>query len=105
MRSPKALPAVVGGVPVGEGAGTASSKFVGESERLIRMIFKRARERAADGKPVIVFIDEMDSLLRTRDPACHRMWKPLLCRSFWLNLMAWKRLAMLWSSALRTVST
>ena len=42
------------------------SKFVGESERLIRMIFKRARERAADGKTVIVFIDEMDSLLRTR---------------------------------------
>lgn len=42
------------------------NKFVGESERLIRMIFKRARERAADGKPVIVFIDEMDSLLRTR---------------------------------------
>ncbi len=42
------------------------NKFVGESERLIRMIFKRARERAADGTPVIVFIDEMDSLLRTR---------------------------------------
>ena len=42
------------------------NKFVGESERLIRMIFKRARERAAEGKPVIVFIDEMDSLLRTR---------------------------------------
>ncbi|KAB7791398.1 proteasome ATPase [Bifidobacterium leontopitheci] len=42
------------------------NKFVGESERLIRQIFKRARERAADGSPVIVFIDEMDSLLRTR---------------------------------------
>ena len=42
------------------------NKFVGESERLIRMIFRRARERAADGRPVIVFIDEMDSLLRTR---------------------------------------
>ncbi|KAB8288942.1 ATPase AAA [Bifidobacterium ramosum] len=42
------------------------NKFVGESERLVRMIFKRARERAADGRPVIVFIDEMDSLLRTR---------------------------------------
>lgn len=39
---------------------------MGESVRPIRMIFKRARERAADGKPVIVFIDEMDSLLRTR---------------------------------------
>ena len=42
------------------------NKYVGESERLIRMIFDRARERAADGRPVIVFIDEMDSLLRTR---------------------------------------
>jgi proteasome-associated ATPase len=42
------------------------NKYVGESERLIRMIFKRARERAASGRPVIVFIDEMDSLLRTR---------------------------------------
>ncbi|WP_374114161.1 proteasome ATPase [Bifidobacterium sp. ESL0763] len=42
------------------------NKFVGESERLIRLIFKRARSRAAEGRPVIVFIDEMDSLLRTR---------------------------------------
>lgn len=42
------------------------NKYVGESERLIRLIFARARERAADGRPVIVFIDEMDSLLRTR---------------------------------------
>ncbi|WP_300767954.1 proteasome ATPase [uncultured Bifidobacterium sp.] len=42
------------------------NKYVGESERLIRVIFRRARERAAAGRPVIVFIDEMDSLLRTR---------------------------------------
>ena len=42
------------------------NKYVGESERLIRLIFARARERAADGRPVIVFIDETDSLLRTR---------------------------------------
>lgn len=42
------------------------NKYVGESERLIRLIFARARERAADGRPVVVFIDEMDSLLRTR---------------------------------------
>lgn len=42
------------------------NKYVGESERLIRLIFRRARERAQDGRPVIVFIDEMDSLLRTR---------------------------------------
>ena len=42
------------------------NKFVGESERLIRLMFKRARERASGGRPVVVFIDEMDSLLRTR---------------------------------------
>lgn len=42
------------------------NKFVGESERLVRLLFRRARERAASGRPVIVFIDEMDSLLRTR---------------------------------------
>ena len=42
------------------------NKFVGESERLMRRIFERARQRAGKGGPVIVFIDEMDSLLRTR---------------------------------------
>lgn len=42
------------------------SKFVGEAERMIRMVFARAREIAATGKPVVIFIDEMDSLLRTR---------------------------------------
>lgn len=42
------------------------NKYVGETERLIRLLFERARERAASGRPVIVFIDEMDSLLRTR---------------------------------------
>ena len=42
------------------------NKFVGESERLIRRIFERAKELSGAGRPVIVFIDEMDSLLRTR---------------------------------------
>ena len=42
------------------------SKYVGESERLLREMFERARLRARDGRPVVVFIDEMDSLLRTR---------------------------------------
>lgn len=42
------------------------SKYVGESERQIRVIFERARELADDGCPVIVFFDEMDSLFRTR---------------------------------------
>lgn len=42
------------------------SKYVGETERQIRVIFQRARERASEGTPVIVFFDEMDSLFRTR---------------------------------------
>ncbi len=42
------------------------NKYVGETERQIRLIFSRAREKAAEGVPVIVFFDEMDSLFRTR---------------------------------------
>lgn len=41
-------------------------KFVGETERQIREIFARARERAASGQPVVVFFDEMEALFRTR---------------------------------------
>ncbi|MEA5116341.1 MAG: AAA family ATPase, partial [Propionicimonas sp.] len=41
-------------------------KYVGETERQLRLIFRRAREHARDGRPVIVFFDEMDSLFRTR---------------------------------------
>jgi proteasome-associated ATPase len=42
------------------------NKYVGETERHIRLVFQRAREKAGDGTPVIVFFDEMDSLFRTR---------------------------------------
>ncbi|WP_420175002.1 proteasome ATPase [Luteococcus sp. OSA5] len=42
------------------------NKYVGESERQVRAIFERARELASEGRPVIVFFDEMDSLFRTR---------------------------------------
>lgn len=42
------------------------NKFVGETERQIRVIFQKAREKASEGTPVIVFFDEMDSLFRTR---------------------------------------
>jgi proteasome-associated ATPase len=42
------------------------NKYVGETERQIRLIFERAREKASEGVPVIVFFDEMDSLFRTR---------------------------------------
>ena len=42
------------------------NKYVGETERQIRIIFQRAREKAEEGTPVIVFFDEMDALFRTR---------------------------------------
>src|SRR3954454_18961859 len=42
------------------------NKYVGETERHIRLVFSRAREKASEGTPVIVFFDEMDSLFRTR---------------------------------------
>ena len=42
------------------------NKFVGETERHIRLIFSRAREKASQGVPVVVFFDEMESLFRTR---------------------------------------
>jgi len=42
------------------------NKYVGETERHIRLVFQRAREKAGGGTPVIVFFDEMDSLFRTR---------------------------------------
>jgi proteasome-associated ATPase len=42
------------------------NKYVGETERKIRLVFQRAREKASDGNPVIVFFDEMDSIFRTR---------------------------------------
>ncbi|MDO5738585.1 MAG: proteasome ATPase [Ornithinimicrobium sp.] len=42
------------------------NKYVGETERHIRLIFQRAREKSAEGSPVVVFFDEMESLFRTR---------------------------------------
>ncbi|MFD3804233.1 proteasome ATPase [Streptomyces sp. NPDC058611] len=42
------------------------NKYVGETERHIRLVFQRAREKASEGTPVIVFFDEMESLFRTR---------------------------------------
>ncbi|MCW2910959.1 MAG: proteasome ATPase, partial [Actinomycetia bacterium] len=40
------------------------NKYVGETERHIRLVFQRAREKASEGMPVIVFFDEMDSIFR-----------------------------------------
>jgi len=41
-------------------------KFVGETERKIREVFRKAKEKAADDVPVVIFFDEMDALFRTR---------------------------------------
>jgi len=42
------------------------NKYVGETERQIRLIFQRAREKSREGYPVVVFFDEMEALFRTR---------------------------------------
>src|SRR5438128_5036871 len=41
-------------------------KYVGETERKIREVFQKAKEKAADDVPVVIFFDEMDALFRTR---------------------------------------
>jgi len=42
------------------------NKYVGETERQLRLVFQRAREKSEEGWPVIIFFDEMESLFRTR---------------------------------------
>ncbi|MBC8233803.1 proteasome ATPase [bacterium] len=42
------------------------NKYVGETERRIREVFQKARDKASEGMPVIIFFDEMDSMFRTR---------------------------------------
>ena len=42
------------------------NKYVGESERQIREVFNKAKDKAEEGMPVVVFFDEMDALFRTR---------------------------------------
>ena len=56
------------------------NKYVGETERHIRLVFQRAREKASEGTPVIVFFDEMDSLVRTRGARrAARPWAGAAC--------------------------
>jgi proteasome-associated ATPase len=40
--------------------------WLGESERMVREIFAQAREKSKEGNLVFIFIDEAESLLRTR---------------------------------------
>ena len=71
---------LAGQVPPGDGPGARGpsaaflnikgpellSKFIGETERQIRAIFDQARKVAAENRPVVIFFDEMEALLRTR---------------------------------------
>ena len=59
------------------------NKYVGETERQIRMVFQRAREKSEEGWPVIVFFDEMDSMFRTRGRASAPTWSRRSCPSCW----------------------
>ena len=65
-------------LPQHQGPGTAE-QVCGETERHIRLVFQRAREKASEGMPVIVFFDEMDSLFRTRVPGCQAMSRTRSC--------------------------
>ena len=42
------------------------NKYVGETERKIREVFQKAKDKSKEGVPVIIFFDEMDSLFRSR---------------------------------------
>ena len=58
------------------------NKYVGESERLIRLIFQRARERAADGNPVVCSSMRWIRCYAPAAPASPPMWRPRLCPQF-----------------------
>ena len=72
------------------------NKFVGESERLVRQIFTRARERAADGRPVIVFIERWIRCCAPAAPASPATWRPRSCPSSSPNSTAWRASTTLW---------
>jgi proteasome-associated ATPase len=69
------------------------NKWVGETERQIRLIFQRAKEKSDEGVPVIVFFDEMDSLFRTGERASARTSSRPSCRSCSPNSTASSRCA------------
>ena len=81
------------------------NKYVGETERHIRLVFQRAREKASEGMPVIVFFDEMDSLFRTRGSGCPATSRTPSCRSCSARSMASKAWRTSSSSARRTGRT
>jgi SpoVK/Ycf46/Vps4 family AAA+-type ATPase len=53
----------IDGVFIHLDAASVMSKWLGEAEKNVAKVFKKAREISLSGKPVIIFIDEVDSLL------------------------------------------
>jgi proteasome-associated ATPase len=58
------------------------NKYVGETEHKIREVFKKAKEKAKEDQPVIVFFDEMDSIFRMRGSGISSTWRSRSWRSF-----------------------
>ena len=81
------------------------NKYVGETERHIRLVFQGAREKASEGMPVIVFFDEMDSIFRTRGPGCPPTWRVPSSRSCCPRSTAWRAWRTSSSSAPPTART
>lgn len=81
------------------------NKYVGETERHIRLVFQRAREKASEGTPVIVFFDEMESLFRTRGSGVARTWRTPSSPSCSPRSTAWKAWRTSSSSAPPTART
>jgi len=66
------------------------NKYVGETERQIRLIFERAREKSEEGWPVIIFFDEMDSCSVLIELVVRLTWNQRLFRNCSQKLMEWK---------------
>ena len=81
------------------------NKYVGETERHIRLVFQRAREKASEGMPVIVFFDEMDSLFELVEQASVATSRTPSCRSCSVRSMVLKASRTSSLSVPRTVRT
>ena len=55
------------------------NKYVGETERKIREVFQKARDKSKEGFPVVIFFDEMDSLFRSRGMGISSDMESTLC--------------------------
>ena len=81
------------------------NKYVGETERQIRRVFQQARDRSAEGWPVIVFFDEMESLFRMRGSSISSDMESTVVPSCWPRSTGWRRCGTSSSSAPPTART